>query len=446
VGQRIEAGALTERAQRLHANAAACTMNFVFIHQHFPGQYVHIVRYLAAAGHDVVFLTQERTAQLPWVRKIMYAPTGAARYIHPYLRDLEGGVLNGLAVASQCETLKRQGFAPDIVIGHNGWGEILYIKDVWPAVPLLGYFEFFYHPRGTDVDCDPEFPPLPDDAVRLRTRNAVNLVGLHAADWGQTPTRWQHSLYPPLYRERISVIHEGVDTDRVRPDATARIWLQGGLSFSAADELITYSARNLEPYRGFHSFMRALPSVLQQRPHANVLIIGGDGVSYGRHPTRAHSWREQMLAELDGRLDRSRVHFLGKLPYEHYLTILQLSSLHVYLTYPFVLSWSLIEAMSAGCLIVASATPPVEEVISDGVNGYLADMFDADALARRILFALEQREAQVQLRAAARQTALDCYDLNRICIPAYLALLRRLTGVDADPASAPHAKAAIALE
>ena len=420
-------------------------MKFVFIHQHLPGQYAHIARHLAAAGHDVLFLTQERAAQLAGVRKIIYSPGPPAQYIHPYLRDIEGGTLNALAVAAVCEDLKRQGFAPDLVIGHNGWGEILYVKDVWPAVPLLGYFEFFYHPRGTDVDCDPEFAPLPDDAVRLRLRNAINLLGLDAVDWGQTPTRWQQSLFPPLYQPRISVIHEGVDTDRVRPEPTARIWLRAGLSFSAADEVITYSARNLEPYRGFHSLMRALPLVLRQRPQASVLIVGGDGVSYGRGPTRARTWREQMLAELDGRLDLGRVHFLGTLPYEHYLTVLQLSSLHVYLTYPFVLSWSLLEAMAAGCLIVASSTPPVEEVISDGVNGYLVDMYDPEALARRMLLALDDREAGPRLRAAARHTARARYDLHRVCIPAYLALLRRLTGA-ADLSGPPTPPEAIALE
>jgi glycosyltransferase involved in cell wall biosynthesis len=419
-------------------------MNVVFIHQNFPGQYVHIARHLAQAGHAVVFVTQERQAQLPGVRKVEYAPAKGPRSFHPYLWDLDAAVRNGLAAAAACENLKHQGFAPDVVVGHNGWGEILYIKDVWPQVPLLGYFEFFYHPRGTDVDCDPEFPPLADDAVRLRTRNAVNLIGLDAADWGQTPTRWQHSLYPALYRKRISVIHEGIDTDRVRPEPSARIWLRGGRSFAAGDEIITYSARNLEPYRGFHTFMRALPRILRARPRAQALIIGGDGISYGRSPTGAPNWREQILAELGDRLDRERAHFLGTLPYEHYLTVLQLSSLHIYLTYPFVLSWSLLEAMSAGCLVVASATPPVEEVIGDEVNGYLAPMYDPDALAERVLHALDDTTAHPRIRAAARQTVIDRYDLKRVCIPAYLALLRRLIGADTNPFGT--AAAPIALE
>jgi len=402
-------------------------MNFLFLHQHFPGQYLHIVRYLARAGHRVVFLTQERVARIEGVRKILYSPARPAQSGHYYLREVEAALANGVAAAQQCDLLKRDGFVPDIVVGHTGWGETFYIKDIWPNVPLLGYFEFFYHAAGTDVDCDPEFPPMPDDGMRLRTRNAINLLALDGVDWGQTPTRWQHSLYPPLYRQRISVVHEGVDSDRLRPEATAQLWLRGGPRFSAADELVTYSSRNLEPYRGFHSFMRALPKVLRQRPGARVLIVGGDGVSYGRPATRAPNWREQLLAELDGQLDRTRLHFLGPLPYEHYRTVLQISSVHVYLTYPFVLSWSLLEAMSTGCLIVGSRTPPVEEIVEDGVNGHLAEMLDKDDLADHILFALHRQEAHAAMRAAARDTVVGRYDLRRIAIPAYLDLLRRLT-------------------
>src|SRR5208283_25849 len=378
-------------------------MNWLFIHQNFPGQYVHVARHLAQSGHRVVFITQERGSAIPGIRKVEYAPDHPARQAHEYLHDTDAGIRNGLAVARQCEMLDWDGFVPDLVIGHNGWGEILYVKDVWPDVPLLGYFEFFYRAAGSDVDCDPEFPAKPDDAMRLRTRNAINLLGLQAADWGQTPTLWQRSQYPRRYWERISVVHEGVDSDRIRPDPMARVWLRGGLSLSGGDEVITYSARNLEPYRGFHIFMRALPEVLRQRPHAQVLVVGGDGVSYGRRPSRGANWRQQLLAELDGRLDLSRVHFVSRLPYQQYLAILQLSSVHVYLTYPFVLSWSLLEAMSAGCLVVGSRTPPVEEVVRDGENGYLVDLLDVEGLADRIGFACRNRHRQQRLRAAARE-------------------------------------------
>ena len=410
-------------------------MKLLFIHQNFPGQYAHAARHLVHAGHEVSFITQPRQARIEGVRKLEYRPRPAlGSAAHPYLRELENAVANGLEVAKLCHWLDRDKFVPDIVIGHNGWGEILYVKDVWPQVPLLGYFEFFYRAGGSDVDFDREFPPEADAALRLRTRNAVNLLGLDAVDWGQSPTEWQRAQYPERHRDRITVVHEGVDTELVRPDPTARLWLGNGRCLSRADEIVTYSARDLEPYRGFHAFMRVLPEVLERRPTAQVLIVGGDGVSYGRQSQQATSYREQLLAELDGRLDLQRVHFLGHLPYRQYLTVLQISTVHVYLTYPFVLSWSLLEAMAAGCLVVSSRTAPVEEVMRDGGNGFLVDFFDLDRLASRVVEVLSLEDSvAVKIKAAARQTVLDRYDLNTVCLPAYLALLRRLVGRKFEP-------------
>ncbi len=403
------------------------SLNYLFVHQNFPGQYTHIARHLAEAGHRVVFVTQQQERQLCGIDKIVYAPAQHPSSSHPYLTEFDAGLANGLSVASVCETLKRDGFTPDLVVGHNGWGEILYVKDVWPSVPLLGYFEFFYASVGSDVDFDPEFPAAPDDPMRLRTRNVINLLGLEAADWGQTPTEWQRTQYPRRYWSHISMVHEGVDTAVVRPERTARVWLEGGLSLSCADEVITFCARNLEPYRGFHSFMRALPEVLRRRPEAHVLIVGGNGVSYGRRPCGAKTWRQKLLGELNGRLDLRRIHFLGTLPYQQYLAILQVSTAHVYLTYPFVLSWSLLEAMSAGCLIIGSRTPPVEEVLVDGDNGCLVDFFDIDGLIENITRACARRARNGHLREAARATVLARYDLRTVCLPSHLKLFRKLT-------------------
>jgi len=401
-------------------------VNWLFIHQNFPGQYVHAARHFAAAGDQVVFITQQRERELDGVRKIVYAPPRRPAGLHPFVNEFNTAVENGQAVARICEDLKRNGFTPDLVAGHNGWGEILYVKDVWPSAPLLGYFEFFYRPRNSDLDFDPEFPPAQSDGMRLRTRNSVNLLGLETADWGQTPTEFQRALYPEKFRRGISVIHEGIDTAVVHPEASTRLWLAGGLSLSRNDLVITYSARNLEPYRGFHIFMRTLPKLLERHPTARVLIVGGNEVSYGRQPEGAPSWRQKLLTELEGQLDLSRIHFLGRLNYQQYLAMLRISTVHVYLTYPFVLSWGLLEAMAAGCAVVASCTPPVEEVMRDGENGYLVGFFDRDALADRVSEMLLQRDRQDKIRAAARQTVIDQFDLATKCLPAYVTLLRRL--------------------
>jgi glycosyltransferase involved in cell wall biosynthesis len=291
---------------------------------------------------------------------------------------------------------------------------------------VLGYFEFFYHLHGADSGFDPEYPLTLDDGPRLRIKNTVNLLGLDVADWGQVPTRWQRSVHPALYQPRLSVIHEGVDTQALKPDPLAAATLPDGTLLKAGDEIITYVARNLEPYRGFHVFMRALPEILRRRPRAQVLVIGSDGVSYGKRLSDGQTYLTMMQAEVGERLDHSRVHIIGALPYEQYQRALQISAVHIYLTYPFVLSWSMLEAMSSGCLVVGSATAPVMEVIEHGVNGLLVDFFDQKALADRIDEVLDHPSRLAPLRMAARRTVVERYDLHSVCLPQHLELVATL--------------------
>jgi glycosyltransferase involved in cell wall biosynthesis len=405
-------------------------MNFVFFHQNFPAQYRHFARYLAQQpGNSVCFVTQPNNNSISGVTKVTYRPGFPANInCHPFTVDVDRAIRTGTAVAAACRRLSDQGFRPDFAIGHNGWGETLFVKDIFPDIPLLSYFEFFYHPQGVDVDFDPEFVSIFADPARLRMRNAINLIGFEGADWGHTATRWQRSLYPARMRRRITAIHEGVDTDLVQPAPDAWLNLRDkGLILKTSDEVITYVARNLEPYRGFHVFMRALPEILRRRPRAHVLIVGGDGVSYGGPPPQGHSYREWMLAEVGSKLDLGRVHFLGQVSYEFYLRVLQVSSVHVYLTYPFVLSWSFIEAMAAGCLLVASATPPVLEVLTDRVNGLTVDFFDGGELADRIDEVLDDSGRMRHLRAAARRTAVNKFDLKRRQLPRWLQLIEDIS-------------------
>ncbi|WP_029008786.1 glycosyltransferase family 4 protein [Azospirillum halopraeferens] len=401
-------------------------MKFLFIHQNFPGQFLHIVRHLASKeDHQVVFITQHQTNRLDNVELIGYTPFREANPgTHHYIADLEKGIVAGQCVYEICLGLKRRGFRPDIIIGHTGWGETLYVKDVWSDVPLLGYFEFYYRMQGADVGFDPAEPITLDDAPRIRTKNAIGHLSFDGADWGLTPTQWQWSLYPERMRRRISVIHEGVDTEFVQPNPDAWLQVSPGQRITRRDEVVTYVARNLEPYRGFHIFMRSLPELLRRRPDAHVLIVGGDGVSYGPRPPSG-CFRDIMLREVAG-IDLSRVHFLGHLNYTLYLNILQVSAVHVYLTYPFVLSWSFLEALAAGCAVVGAATPPVQEYLRDGENGLLVDFFDPHAVCQRVCDVLDHHDRMLAMRRRARDMVVRELDVKTVTLPRHLSLIDRL--------------------
>jgi glycosyltransferase involved in cell wall biosynthesis len=404
-------------------------MNYLFIHQNFPAQYVHLLRHLAdQPGNQLYFITQPNANTMSGVQKITYPKDERDRInCHAYSVEIDRAIYAAASVADKCRDLRGQGFRPDLIIGHSGWGETMFVKDVFPNVPLLANFEFYYHSSGVDVGFDPEFVSIFQDPSRLRVRNATNALAFEAADWGHSATKWQRSLYPPEMRSRISAIHEGVDTDIARPSRTATFKLPGsGRVLTHRDEVVTYVARNLEPYRGFHTFMRALPQLLRRRRGAQIVIVGGDGVSYGAPPPPRSTFKEMMLHELGAKIDLTRVHFVGMLEYHDYLNLLQVSSVHVYLTYPFVLSWSFIEAMACGCLIVGSRTAPVLEVLQNGSNGLTVDFFAPKSLATRIESALEQPDGMQALRNAARITAVKHFDLKTVILPRWNTLFADL--------------------
>jgi glycosyltransferase involved in cell wall biosynthesis len=405
-------------------------MILLFIHQNFPAQYKHLVQhYSGRPEHRVIFITQsKRGSEAVGFEMVVYEPeasTGSG--CHPLAAGFDGAVRNGVAVADVCRRLAAEGVKPDIICGHNGWGEMLFVKDVFPDTPMLSYFEFYYHAHGVDVDFDPEFTSMAVDPLGVRSRNAVNLLGFDAADWGNTPTLWQRQVHPPEFRQRLSVIHEGVDTQMVKPDPSAWLYLQrDGVALNRDSEVVTYVARNLEPYRGFPTLMRAAGEILRRRPQAHLVIVGGDEISYGSALPGGVSFREKMVEEVAQDLDFTRIHFLGRVAYDTYLRLLQVSSVHVYLTYPFVLSWSFIEALAAGCAIVGSATPPVEEVLREGENGLMVDFFSPAALADAVVRLLEDRPLARRLGAAARALAVSRYDLQSRQLPLWDALIEDL--------------------
>ena len=401
-------------------------MKILFVHQNFPGQFKHLAPALAQAGHQVVSLGIDGTG-LPQIPMVRYKPgRSTSRDIHPLARDFETKLIRGDACAGAAVRMKRGGFTPDVMVVNPGWGESLFLKDVWPGAKMLALLEFFYAAHGRDADFDPEFSR--DDIAmdaRVHIKNANLLMAMDSMDWGLAPTHFQHSVMPAVYRDRISVIFDGIDTATVRPDPAATLTMPGK-TLRAGDEVLTFINRNLEPYRGYHQFMRALPRILRERPAATVLIVGGDEVSYGAAPEPGKTWKQIFLDEVRAHIDPVRVHFLGRIPYETYLRVLQVSSCHVYLTYPFVLGWSCIEALSSGCLVVGSATPPVQEVIEHGRNGLLNDFFDHDALAGRVIDVLTRPSHYAPMRVAARESAVARYDLATQCLPRQVELIKRL--------------------
>lgn len=413
-------------------------MKLLLVHQNFPGQYKHLAAHFGADPEVQVIAIgeQENIAnrpELPGVKRIAYrVARQVSKETHPYLRNIEAGILRGQAVARVALQLREKGFVPDLICAHPAWGEPLYLRDIFPDSRILAFFEFYYRDQGADIGFDPEFPATLDDRLRIRTWNMVQQSSYFSTDWGITPTHWQASVYPAEFQARLSIIHDGIDTQIACPNATARFTLPDGRAFTRNDEVITFISRGLEPYRGFHIFMRALPELMRRRPKAQIIIVGGDTPSYGRRPRDTPNWREQMLREVGEKLDPARLHFVGKIPYLTYVRLLRVSRAHVYLTYPFVLSWSMLEAMSAGAPLIASATPPVTEFIQHERQGLLFDFHDREALVESVCRVLADADLSHALSQTARQSMIESYDLAQVCLPAHIKLMHEVAQRSAD--------------
>lgn len=403
-------------------------MRCLFIHQNFPGQFKFWAAELSARPNTQVTGLGDAENLGTRVGQFAYPVFGyrvrppKKSGAHHYLTSFETAIRRGQDVVRACQQMRAKGFVPDLIVGHPAWGELLFVKDVFPAARLIAYFEFFYGAEGRDVGFDPEFPLQADARYKLRIRNSTQLQALAACDAGISPTHWQRSTYPGHEQSRIRVIHEGLDLDVLRFNPDARFLLPDGKALSRKEQVVTYVSRQLEPYRGFHVFMRALPDLQKRLPDARFVIVGANGVSYGAPPPKPYkSYREMLLAEVGDRLDLGRTHFVGRIPYRDYISLLQISKLHIYLTYPFVLSWSMLEAMACGAPILGSATPPVEEVVRDGENGFLFDFFDREQLVGRAVDILRRDIEPVRKRA--RQDIEAGYSYREHSSPAYRQLL-----------------------
>jgi len=402
-------------------------MDILFVHQNFPAQFVHVARALKdRPGLRLASVTHKANEQGETLPGARYGwESGRAGSPHRLAANFALRSSQGHMAAKAMMALRNRGFDPKLIVGHLGWGETLFAKDVFPDATLVVHAEFFYSATGADVGFDPEFPDGGmEHLFELRAKNAAILAAMNDADIAVAPTRWQASRFPAYLQPKLNVVHEGIDTDRIRPDPAAAFRLPGtDLVFRPGDEIISFVNRNLEPYRGYHIFMRALPAILAARPQAHAVIVGGDTVSYGVAPANGASWKEIFLAEVRDRLPIERVHFVNRIPFADFVALMQVSAAHIYLTYPFVLSWSMLQAMSAGAPLIGSRTAPVLEVIEDGVNGVLVDFFATELLAQRAIDVLAHPSDYAAMRAAARRTVVERYDLASRCLPGWLQLL-----------------------
>lgn len=400
-------------------------LKILLIHQNFPGQFRGLTPALVQAGYQVRAVSMRTEKILAGVQNHSYKSSrSSSQTIHPWLLNTEAAVLRAEAVGRVVQKMIRDGWVPDVVLGHTGWGEMLMLRSVLPHARLLGLNELYYQNQGFDLGFDPEFGSDPDASLRLQVRNLHLGASVLACDVSIVPTHWQASCFPPTLRDCMHVVHEGIRTDSLQPDASAWISLdREGLRLTHGDEVVTFVNRNLEPMRGYHQFMRALPRILAERPKAHVVIVGGDGVSYGSAHVSGESYKNIYLKEVQDKLDMSRVHFVNRVPYKVLLSLLRVSAAHVYLTVPFVLSWSMLEAMSVGALVIGSDTAPVSEVIEHGKNGLLVDFFSPDQIAGAVCHALAEPLAHAHLRLAARQTVVERYDFHTRTLPAYIALI-----------------------
>lgn len=404
----------------------------LFVHQNYPGQFRHLAPALALQGCEVVGLRQGQVGNQPplptHIQDVKLVGWQAERVTtltaHPWVHDTETKLIRAEAAAKACEQLQRNGWNPDLVVGHPGWGELLFLRHIWPNVPQLHFLEFHYAAQGLDVGFDPEFPASSwQETARVTAKAGPSLLSLTVMDRGLSPTHFQASTYPTWVQDRIDVIHDGIDTNNIAPNPGACLRLgAGGLNLKPGDPVISFVNRNLEPYRGYHRFMRALPEIQKACPKAITVIVGGDGTSYGAAAPIGTSWKQLFLDEVKGELDMNRIFFTGPVDYRIYLTLLQVSACHIYFSYPFVLGWSCLEAMAAGALVVGSATSPVQEAIEDGRNGLLVDFFDQQSLVSCVAKVLNYPHLFMKIRQSARTSIVHKYDLNHICLPKQLRL------------------------
>lgn len=399
-------------------------MKILFLHRNFPGQFRYLAPQMAQdPENEVVFISNEHKGQIPGIKKYSYhLKRNVPDNCHRYLRFLEENIIHGQSAAELALQLKQRGFYPDVIYGHT-WGQTLFMKEVWPESKLLCYFEWFFNSENSYVDFGGHEVSI-DEKAKFKIDNTQLFIDLHYCDRGLCPTNYQIKQFPAEYRDKIKVLHDGIDTDFcIRKDNAVLDLPELNLKFTAEDEILTYGTRGMDPYRGFPEFMKAVEILQKKRPNLQVIISGKDRVCYGPPLPNGKTYKQHMIDTLD--LDLSRIHFTGLLPFDKYIDMLNVTSAHVYLTYPFVCSWSLLNAMACEAPIIASNTEPVLEFLEDNKNSLLFDFFNVEQQVEKIEYALDNRDKMEPLRKEARKLIVDKYALKDL-LPQHISYIKSL--------------------
>jgi glycosyltransferase involved in cell wall biosynthesis len=403
----------------------------LFVHNNFPAQFGFIANKLQAGGHRCAAIASKTGQKLDGIDLVKWHTDRATtRGILPDAVRVEADLIRGAAAAKAALHLREQGFDPALIVGHPGWGETTYMREIFPRAKQIAYAEYYYRSVGGDVGFDPEFsPPRAEDPHTLYAKNAGMTMAFAEAEAIVSPTPFQQSLLPEIFRARSHIIHEGVDTAYVKRSAKPSLRLGDNRILDGSKPIITLINRRFEPLRGFHIFMRALPKLMEAVPEAEIVVIGADEPGgYGKPAGDKQTWGNILFGEIADKVNRARIHFVGRVPHQVMLEALSLSWAHVYYTYPFVLSWSLLESMACECLVIGSDTGPVRDAITNGKDGILLDFFDVEALSDALIAACREPKKYAAMRKAARQTILERYDRATICEPKWLELVQPMLG------------------
>ena len=407
----------------------------LFVHNNFPAQFKSLAPALAKEGYNVHTLSL-RDHEFKNITHHKYdLKIGNTKGIHKYAIEFEAKMIRGQSVALKCLELKENGLLPDLIIAHPGWGESYFLKEVWRDSKFLSYFEFYYNTHNSDIDFDLNEEHHPNDGYdlffKVQARNAPFLKTYMDSDAIICPTDFQKNTAPPYLKNKIDVIHDGIDTSILKPkdDFFVEFDNKDGTKqrLTKEDKIITFVNRNFEPYRGYHKFMEALPDIVKEHPDAYIVLVGGDGVSYGNIPEGNKSYREIFYDRVKDKIpNKERILFTGQVDYKILIALFGITTAHVYLTYPFVLSWSFLEAMSMGALVIGSKTAPVEEVVTHNKNGLLVDFHDVAELIDVVNTVLSKKNNYDKIKKNARKTIIENYDLKKICLPKQIKLIKDL--------------------